>query len=250
MIQENIDTRYVVADNRWIGKNTMMMMLEGPTGLFSAPGQFINIALPGFTLRRPISVCDIEGDMLTIIYDVVGHGTEALSQLKPGAALDILPALGNGFDISKCGASPVLLAGGVGCPPIYSLAKNLLENDILPTVVLGFNSDDRMIMIEQFENLDVPFYVATVDGSYGEKGFVTDVLRKENIDADYFYACGPLPMLKALCQQLPMPGQVSLEARMACGFGVCMCCSLETRNGAKRVCKDGPVFDKEDLIWK
>lgn len=250
MIQENIDTRYVVADNRWIGKNTMMMVLEGPTSLFSAPGQFINIALPGFTLRRPISVCDIEGDILTIVYDVVGHGTEALSQLKAGAVLDVLPALGNGFDISKCGSRPVLLAGGVGCPPIYSLAKNLLGNDILPTVVLGFNSEDRMIMVEQFENLDVPLHVATVDGSYGKKGFVTDVLSTENIDADYFYACGPLPMLKALCQQLPMPGQVSLEARMACGFGVCMCCSLETRKGPKRICKDGPVFYKEDLIWK
>lgn len=250
MIQENIDTRYVVADNRWIGKNTMMMLLEGPTGHFTAPGQFVNIAVPGFTLRRPISVCDIQGDLLTIVYDVVGHGTDALSKLKQGDVLDVLPALGNGFDVSKCGERPVLLGGGVGCPPIYSLAKNLLERDILPTVILGFNSDDRMIMIEQFENLDVPFYVATVDGSYGQKGFVTDVMKVENIDSDYFYACGPLPMLKALCTQLTIPGQVSLEARMACGFGVCMCCSIENRNGAKRVCKDGPVFDKEDLIWK
>lgn len=148
MIQQNIDTRYVVADNRWIGKNTMMMLLEGPTGHFTAPGQFVNIAVPGFTLRRPISVCDIQGDMLTIVYDVVGHGTDALSKLKPGEVLDVLPALGNGFDMSKCGERPVLLGGGVGCPPIYSLAKNLLEKDILPTVILGFNSDDRMIMIE------------------------------------------------------------------------------------------------------
>lgn len=244
------DTKYTVVDNRWIGTNTMMMILEGATERFSAPGQFINIAVPGFTLRRPISVCDIEGDYITIVYDVVGHGTEALSEMEAGQKLDILPALGNGFDMSKCGERPVLLGGGVGCPPIYSLAKNLLSIDVLPTVVLGFNTDERMIMIEQFENLDIPFYVATVDGSYGTQGFVTDVIAREALNPDYFYACGPLPMLRALCTQLDIPGQVSLEARMACGFGVCMCCSLETRRGPKRICKDGPVFDKEDLIWK
>ncbi len=244
------DTKYTVVDNRWIGTNTMMMILEGATERFSAPGQFINIAVPGFTLRRPISVCDIEGDYITIVYDVVGHGTEALSEMEAGRKLDILPALGNGFDMSKCGERPVLLGGGVGCPPIYSLAKNLLSIDVLPTVVLGFNTDERMIMIEQFENLDIPFYVATVDGSYGTQGFVTDVIAREALNPDYFYACGPLPMLRALCTQLDIPGQVSLEARMACGFGVCMCCSLETRRGPKRICKDGPVFDKEDLIWK
>lgn len=244
------NTKYVVTDNRWIGQNTMMMMLEGPTEDFTAPGQFINIAIPGFTLRRPISVCDIEGDTLTIVYDVVGHGTEAMSKMRPGTELDILPALGNGFDISRAGERPLLLGGGVGCPPIYSLAKNLISADVLPTVVLGFNSDERMIMIEQFENLDIPFYVATVDGSYGTKGFVTDVIREENIDYDFFYACGPLPMLRALCRDLEKPGQVSLEARMGCGFGACMCCSLETRSGAKRICKEGPVFDKDDLTWK
>lgn len=249
-MKRNNDTTYTVADNRWIGKNTMLMVLEGPTDEFTMPGQFINIAIPGFTLRRPISVCDIEGDLLTIVYDVVGHGTEALSKMKPGTRLNILPALGHGFDISKCGEQPVLLGGGVGCPPIYSLAKNLIANDVLPTVILGFNSDDRMIMIEQFENLDVPFYVATVDGSYGTKGFVTDVIKEEGLSPDYFYACGPLPMLRALCGSLDIPGQVSLEARMACGFGACMCCSLETKSGAKRICKEGPVFDKEDLIWK
>jgi len=249
-MRKSNDTKYVVADNRWIGKNTMMMVLEGPTDEFSAPGQFINIAVPGFTLRRPISVCDIEGDSLTIVYDVVGHGTEVMSAMTPGQVLDILPALGNGFDMSKCGERPILLGGGAGCPPIYSLAKNMIEANILPTVVLGFNTDDRMIMIEQFENLDVPFYVATVDGSYGTKGFVTDVIIEENLNPDYFYACGPLPMLRALCTSLDIPGQVSLEARMACGFGACMCCSLETKTGPRRICKDGPVFEKENLIWK
>lgn len=249
-MRDKKDSLFTVIDNQWIGKNTKMMTLEGPTEEFSAPGQFVNIAIPGFTLRRPISVCDIEGEILTLVYDVVGHGTEALSEMKPGTRLDILPALGNGFDISKCGERPVLLGGGVGCPPIYSLAKNMLAADILPTVVLGFNSDDSMIMIEQFENLDIPFHVATVDGSYGTKGFVTDVIEREALNPDYFYACGPLPMLRALCTGLDIPGQVSLEARMACGFGICMCCVIETKKGPKGVCKAGPVFDKEDLIWK
>ena len=148
------------------------------------------------------------------------------------------------------GPGPVLLAGGVGCPPIYNLAKELIKKGVLPTVVLGFNSSDRMIMIEAFEKLYIPFHVATIDGSYGIKGYVTDVLKHEAIDPDYFYACGPLPMLKSLCQNLDIPGEVSLESRMACGFGVCMCCSLETKKGPRRICKDGPVFDKEDLIWK
>lgn len=246
----NRDTKYKVIENIRIGLNTMMMMLEGATDEFTAPGQFINIAVPGFTLRRPISVCDIDGDVITIVYDIVGHGTETLAKIKIGATLDILPALGNGFDISRCGERPVLLGGGVGCPPIFALAKNMLDNDILPTVVLGFNSEERMIMIEQFENLDIPFHVATVDGSYGVKGFVTDVIRQEALNPDCFYACGPMPMLRAVCTQLSIPGQVSLEARMACGFGVCVCCSLETRQGAKRICKDGPVFDKDNLIWK
>lgn len=246
----NKDTKYSVLENRQIGLNTMMMMLEGPTEEFSSPGQFVNIEISGFTLRRPISVCDIDGDVITLVYDIVGHGTETLSKIKVGDTLDVLPALGKGFDISKCGERPILLGGGVGCPPIYALAKILLAHDILPTVILGFNNEERMMMIEQFENLDVPFYVATIDGSYGTKGFVTDVIEQEGLNPDYFYACGPLPMLKAMCNQLEIPGQVSLEARMACGFGVCMCCSLETKNGPRRICKDGPVFDKEDLIWK
>ena len=244
------ETKHTVVENRQIGLNTMMMMLEGPTAEYTAPGQFVNISVPGFELRRPISVCDIDGDIVTLVYDVVGHGTEALSKIRIGEELDVLPALGNGFDISKCGKRPILLGGGVGCPPIYALAKTMLANDLFPIVVLGFNSENRMMMIEQFENLDIPFYVATLDGSYGTKGYVTDVILQEGLNPDYFYACGPLPMLRALCMQLPIPGQVSLESRMGCGFGACMCCSLETRKGPKRICKEGPVFDKDDLIWK
>ena len=244
------NTKYEIIENRQVGHNTVRMRLKGAVDEFTAPGQFVNIAVPDFELRRPISVCDIEGDIITLIYDMVGHGTEAMSQLEKGTVIDMLPALGNGFDVSKCGERPILLGGGVGCPPIYALAKNLLANNILPTVILGFNNEKRMIMIENFENLDIPFYVATLDGSYGTKGYVTDVIDREGLNPDYFYACGPLPMLRSLCQSLDIPGQVSLEARMACGFGICMCCSLETVSGAKRICKDGPVFEKKELIWK
>lgn len=246
----NRDTKYKVIENRPIGINTMLMMLEGDTDEFTNPGQFVNIAIPGFTLRRPISVCDVEGRMITFVYDIVGHGTEELARIAVDELIDVLPALGNGFDLKCCGKRPVLLGGGVGCPPIYALAKTLIAADILPTVILGFNSEERMMMIEQFENLDIPFYVATLDGSYGTRGYVTDVIEQEGLQPDYFYACGPLPMLKSLCTQLDIPGQVSLEARMACGFGICMCCSLETIKGPKRICKDGPVFKKDELIWK
>lgn len=226
------------------------MRLEGSVKDFSAPGQFVNIAIPGFTLRRPISVCDIEDNTLVIVYDIVGNGTEALSEMTPGYELNLLTALGNGFNPDKCGERPVLLGGGVGCPPIYSLAKTLKAKGINPIVILGFNSEERIIMKNMFEELGVEFHIATVDGSYGTKGYVTDVIKEKNLNPDYFYACGPLPMLRALCAQLDIPGQVSLEARMGCGFGACMCCSLETKSGAKRICKEGPVFDKDDLIWK
>lgn len=245
-----IQSIYRIADNRRIGLNTMRMTLEGATGCFTAPGQFVNIAVPGFTLRRPISVCDWREGSFDIVYDIVGHGTEELSRLRPGETLDILAGLGNGFDTSRCGMNPVLLGGGVGCPPIYSLAKTLISRGVTPTVILGFNSIDRAMMLDEFKALGCPFYIATVDGSAGTKGFVTDVIAAEGLEPDYFYACGPLPMLRALCQSLDIPGEVSLEARMACGFGVCMCCSVESRRGPKRICKDGPVFGKDDLIWK
>ena len=246
----NRETEYKILENRLIGANTAMMRIEGAVSEFTAPGQFVNVLVPGLELRRPISVCDIEGNVITLVYDIVGKGTERMSEMKEGERVDILPALGNGFDISKCGESPVLLGGGVGCPPIYALAKALLEKGVLPTVILGFNSEDRMMMIEHFEHLDIPFHVATLDGSYGVKGYVTDVIEREGLKPDYFYACGPLPMLKALCTSLDIPGQVSLEARMGCGFGICVCCSLETKNGPKRICKEGPVFETNELIWK
>lgn len=241
---------FVILENERIGVNTMRMVLGGATDDFTRPGQFVNVAVPGFTLRRPISVCDIKGDHLTIVYDVVGHGTAAMAQMCPGSSLNLLTALGNGFNPDCCGDYPLLIGGGVGCPPIYHLAKTLIAKGVTPTVVLGFNSEERIIMLPEFEALGVPLYISTVDGSAGTKGFVTDAIVQNDICADYFYACGPLPMLKALCLSLDMPGQVSLEARMGCGFGACVCCSLETRSGVKRICKEGPVFFKDDLIWK
>lgn len=245
-----IKSDYTVIENRRIGINSMLMRLQGPTECFVRPGQFVDIAVPGFELRRPISVCDYDADTLTIVYDIVGHGTEALAAMSEGEERDIIAGLGNGFSPDTDAKRPVLLGGGVGCPPIYSLAKTMIARGMQPAVILGFNSSERVIMRDMFEALGVDFHIATVDGSEGTKGFVTDVIREKALDPDYFYCCGPTPMLRALCKSLDIPGQVSLEARMGCGFGACMCCSLETRSGAKRICKEGPVFEKDDLIWK
>lgn len=243
-------TLYKVVSNEKIGKQTMMMRLEGDTSPFCAPGMFVNVAIPGYTLRRPISVCDFDTTGLTLVYDIVGHGTKEMSEMHSGTIVDILPGLGNGFDISLCQGEVVLFGGGVGCPPIYSLAKTLISNGVKPTVIVGFNDESRIIMREMFEGLGIDFYIATLDGSVGTRGYVTDVLKEKGVTPDYFCACGPMPMLRALCTGLDIPGQVSIESRMGCGFGVCMCCSVETAGESKRICKDGPVFRKEELIWK
>ncbi len=228
----------------------MLMRLAGDTSMFTAPGQFVNLAIPGFTLRRPISVADYADSELSIIYDVVGKGTRAMSLAREGDEFDILTGLGNGFDVNVDCDHPVLLGGGVGCAPLLGLAKALREAGKKPMVILGFNSADRVIMPDMFLSLGFETLVATVDGSVGTKGFVTDAMPLLSVMPDYFYACGPMPMLRALSLGLEIPGEVSLEARMGCGFGACVCCSLETKSGAKRICKEGPVFKKEDLIWK
>ena len=227
----------------------MSMRLEGEVD-FYRPGQFVNIAVPGFTLRRPISVCDWDDRSFTIVYAVVGDGTERMSRMLPGESLDILVPLGTGFDPDAGAERPVLLGGGVGCPPLYGLARRLLERGVRPTVVLGFNSAEKMMLLDEFRALGLDVYVATLDGSYGTKGFVTDAMRLNGLDPDYFYACGPTPMLRAVCLGLGIPGEVSLEARMGCGFGACVCCSVETVGGSKRICMEGPAFRKEELIWK
>ena len=239
---------FTVADNCKIADGIYKMTLLGDTSAFSAPGQFVNVKLDGFYLRRPISVCHYNSNTLTLIYKVVGGGTDAMSKVGRGASLDLLTGLGNGFDLTKSGERPLVVGGGVGVPPLYRLCRDLFAQGKKPTVILGFNSEKDMFYIDEFARAAYDVRVATADGSFGDKGFVTDVM-KDVEDYTYFYSCGPIPMLRAVCRMAKTEGQVSLEERMGCGFGACMGCSVETAEGAKRVCKDGPVFTKEALKW-
>ena len=224
------------------------MVLVGDTSAITGPGQFVNILLEGFYLRRPISVNDCVENELTIIYKAVGKGTEAMAKMTAGQTLDVLTGLGNGYDLSKAGEKPLLVGGGVGVPPLYMLAKKLIAQGAKPYVILGFNTKDEVFCEEDFKALGCDVTVTTVDGSYGVKGFVTNALP-ENIS--FVYTCGPLPMLKALYKATgDVSGEYSLEERMGCGFGACMGCSIMTKEGAKRVCKDGPIFQKEVLEWQ
>lgn len=238
--------KYKILSNEPLTKDVYKMVLEGDTKYITAPGQFINIALDGKYLRRPISVCDYDEDCITIIYKVVGEGTEQMSAFKIGTVLDVLTGLGNGYDISKS-TKPLLIGGGVGVPPMYNLAKTLIANGQVPTVILGFNTVDEVFYEQEFKALGCDTFVTTADGSYGIKGFVTDAL--DGIDFDYFYTCGPLPMFKAIYNAVDKDGQFSFEERMGCGFGACMGCSCKTKYGNKRICKDGPVLEKEEIIW-
>ena len=223
------------------------MRLSADTSAITAPGQFVNIHLPGLYLRRPISICDWDEESLTLIYKVVGKGTDAMTRIKPPHRLDLLVGLGNGYDTTKSGQKPLLLGGGVGVPPLYGLCKALLGEGKDVTVILGFNAREELFYEEEFKALGVKVFVTTVDGSYGERGFVTDVMK--NLDYTYFYTCGPGPMFRAIEKTAVTSGQFSFEARMGCGFGACMGCSMETKSGAKRVCKDGPVFEREEILW-
>ncbi len=222
------------------------MKLRGDTSAISSPGQFVNILLDGLYLRRPISVCNVDGDVLTIIYKVVGKGTEKMSQMQSGV-LDVLTGLGNGYDLEKSGNEPVLIGGGVGVPPMYLLCRKLVEQGKKVSVILGFNTKSEVFYEENFKALGVDVTVTTVDGSYGVKGFVTDALK--NMTYSYFYTCGPEPMLKAVYQASKTSGQMSFEKRMGCGFGACMGCSCKTITGYKRICKEGPVMKKEEILW-
>lgn len=237
---------YTVASNRPLTADVYEMRLAGDGGAVTAPGQFVNIRLEGLYLRRPISVCDWDEEGITVIYKVVGRGTAALAAMAPGRELDVLAGLGNGFDVGRCGQRTLAVGGGVGTPPMYGLAKALLAAGKTPIAVLGFNTKSEVFYEERFRALGVQTAVATVDGSYGVKGFVTDALPERY---DYFCACGPLPMLKALCRAAATSGLLSLEERMGCGFGACMGCSIQTRRGGKRLCKDGPVLEKEEILW-
>lgn len=243
MYKQNI---YKVLSNTALTKDVYKMILAGDTQYITAPGQFINIKLDGKFLRRPISVCDFDEKSITIIYKVVGEGTAQMKDIQPGESLDILTGLGNGYDISKS-SKPLLIGGGVGVPPMYNLAKALIVDGQKPTVVLGFNTASEVFYEKEFVALGADTYVTTVDGSYGIKGFVTDAMA--DLDYDYFYTCGPLPMFKAVYNATETSGQFSFEERMGCGFGACMGCSCKTKYGNKRICKDGPVLVKEEIIW-
>jgi dihydroorotate dehydrogenase electron transfer subunit len=236
-----------IVSNTALTDSVYKMVLRGDTSAITAPGQFVNIKLEGMFLRRPISVCDVAGDTLTIIYKVVGKGTEAMSRMT-GGKLDILTGLGNGYDLTVSGEKPVLLGGGVGVPPMFKLAKELIAQGKKVSVILGFNTKNEIFYENEFKALGADVYVTTVDGSYGMKGFVTDALK--NIDYTYFYTCGPEPMLKAVHRASVTSGQMSFEERMGCGFGACMGCSCKTLTGYKRICKEGPVMRKEEILWE
>ena len=238
---------FEIKENIRLTDSVMKMQLCGDTSAITAPGQFVNISLDGKYLRRPISVCDCEGDILTIVYKVVGKGTEQMQKMN-GGSLDILTGLGNGYDLSKSGDKPLLIGGGVGVPPMYMLAKKLIEQGKKVSVILGFNTKDEIFYEQEFKKLGAEVTVATADGSYGVKGFVTDAMA--GMDYSYFYTCGPEPMLKAIYKVAKTSGQFSFEERMGCGFGACMGCSCKTVTGYKRICKDGPVLEKEEILWE
>ena len=238
---------FEIVENKPLTKDVFRMVLAGDTSAITASGQFVNIQLEGMYLRRPISVCDWDDKTLTIVYKVVGKGTEAMAARGEGVKLDILTGLGNGYDLTKAGSKPVLLGGGVGVPPMYGCAKRLVEMGIKPTVILGFNVKDEIFYEEEFKALGCETIVTTVDGSYGVKGFVTNALPE---NYTHFYTCGPEPMLKAVYKATTTSGQMSFEERMGCGFGACMGCSCKTLTGYKRICKDGPVMMKEEILWE
>ena len=239
-----------ITENERIGEGLKRMRLR--IGSMDAaairPGQFVNIRLDGLFLRRPISVCDVRGEELTLVYKVVGEGTEKLSRKLPGEELDVLLPLGNGFSLAECGERPLLIGGGVGTAPLLYLAEELLAKGIRPTVVMGFGSEKDIFLRTEFEALGIEPVIATLDGSVGVKGFVTDAVR--DMGYSYVYTCGPEPMLRAVYQTIRTSGQFSFEERMGCGFGACMGCSCRTVSGYKRICKDGPVMRKEELLWE
>ena len=238
---------FTIIENSPLTETVYKMTLSGDTGAITKSGQFVNIKIDGMFLRRPISVCDCEDGVLTLIYKVVGEGTEAMKNMTSGAKLDILTGLGNGYDLSKSGDTPMLLGGGVGVPPMYMLAKKLIAEGKSVKVVLGFNTKSEIFYEDEFRALGAEVAVTTVDGSYGARGFVTDVMASS--DYSYFYTCGPEPMLKAIHKCSKTSGQFSFEERMGCGFGACMGCSCKTVTGYKRICKEGPVLEKEEILW-
>ncbi len=238
---------YEILINEQIAPSVFKMVLAGDTSPITAPGQFVNIKIPEFYLRRPISICDWNDKTLTIIYKVVGGGTESLSRMKKGEKTDLLIALGNGYDTLLSGDKPLLIGGGVGVPPLFGLCKKLIAENKTVSVILGFNTKSEIFLEDEFKALGAKVIVTTADGSYGLKGFVTNAM--EYADCTYFYTCGPKPMLKAVNDTAKTGGQFSFEERMGCGTGACMGCTCKTKNGPKRVCTEGPVFLREEIEW-
>ena len=239
---------FTITENAALTASVYRMRLSGDTSNITVSGQFVNLLIDGFYLRRPISVCDRAEGLLTIVYKVVGKGTEKMSKMQVGEVIDILTGLGNGYDLSDAGDAPLLIGGGVGVPPMYLLAKDLIAQGKKVSVILGFNNKDEIFYEDEFKALGVKVAVTTVDGSYGIKGFVTDAMKDMNYS--YFYTCGPEPMLKAIWKTSATSGQFSFEERMGCGFGACMGCSCKTLTGNKRICREGPVMRKEEILWE
>ena len=235
-----------IVSNEALTNAVFKMVLEGDTSAIGGCGQFVDLRLPEKYLRRPISVCDYNENTLTLIYKVVGSGTEIMAKLPVGTQLDVLTGLGNGYDTTLSGDRPVLVGGGVGVPPMFNLCKKLIAEGKRPQVVLGFNAASEIFLAEEFEALGAEVHIATADGSVGTRGFVTDVIK--NLSYTYFYSCGPMPMFKAMEQVMTTSGQYSFEERMGCGFGACMGCTIQVKSGYKRVCKDGPVFFREEVF--
>ena len=239
---------FTILENTSLTRDVCRMVLGGDTSAITAPGQFVNIKLEGLYLRRPISVCDYDGETLTILYKVVGKGTAMMRDMQAGETLDVLTGLGNGYDVTVAGDAPLLIGGGVGVPPMYRLCRDLIAMGKQVSVILGFNTKDEIFYEEEFRALGANVTVTTVDGSYGEKGFVTGPMA--DMAYSYFYTCGPEPMLKAIYKTAVTGGQFSFEERMGCGFGACMGCSCKTVTGYKRICKEGPVLRKEEILWE
>lgn len=239
--------RFIIKENKRLTQWVWQMVLQGDTSAITAPGQFVQVQLPGFYLRRPISICCWDSESLTLVYKVVGSGTEAMACMLPDTELDLLTGLGNGFDVSKCGEKPLLVGGGVGLPPLLGLAQALVKAGKKPQLLAGFGSDREIFLKDMADQMGVPFTVTTMDGSAGIKGLVTDALSA--LDFDSLCSCGPLPMMKAIDQVITVPAQYSFEERMGCGFGACMGCTIKVKDGWKRVCKDGPVLDREEVLW-
>ncbi len=241
-----INSLYTIVENKLVASGTHQLVLEGGG---SVDGEFVHIGIPGYYLRRPLSICDKEDGKLTVVFKVVGEGTKVLSRMPVGTELEVLTGLGKGFDPEACRKEALLVGGGLGVPPLYLLAKELRARGKKVTAVLGFNKADEIILEKEFRNVCDKVVISTADGSVGIKGFVTDALKAKEPSYDFFYTCGPMVMMKAVCTSLEGPGEASLEERMGCGAGFCYGCSIQTKNGPRRVCKDGPVFKKEELLW-